>query len=190
MASTACGAKLVMGAPSPRGAGIRYNAALSRFMSGSPYLPLRSDVSQRIDSYSASAPLRHSHNIGFGSDSTNSGDFTSGHDIGRYFLRLAEAVSELFEVAPKSLIGFREVGYRLYGVQYRSVVSVADLFPDSSQGVFGQLLGEKHGQLPGLNHFSLARLGDEQPPGHIEIVADDLLDVLDGDLLFYISHKF
>ena len=61
------------------------------------------------------------------------------------------------------------------------MVLVAALQADDGQGGFGQLFGEIHGELSGLDDFAFAGARLDAVDGDVEVVADHLLDVVDGD---------
>ena len=66
---------------------------------------------------------------------------------------------QLFNIDAELLVRIDEVVDRPAGMQHSSVVFVAAVKADGSQGRFGVLFGEVHGQLPRLNDFPLPGLG-------------------------------
>ena len=64
-----------------------------------------------------------------------------------------------------------------------SMILVATIGADGGEGQLGIFLGEIHAQLTREDDLTLSRFGVDGLHGDIVIVADDLLDILDGDLL-------
>src|SRR5256714_996828 len=71
----------------------------------------------------------------------------------------------------------------LAGVQHGGVVAAAEGIADLRQTVAGELLGERHGDLPRARHRAAAALGPQVRHAHPVVVRHGLLDVLDGDEL-------
>jgi hypothetical protein len=86
---------------------------------------------------------------------------------------------EVFDIDPELFIGIYQIVYRTACVQDGCMVFVPAVKSNSCQGSFGMFLSKKHGKLPGLNDFSLPGFGVDHIEREVEIIAHNLLDVID-----------
>ena len=93
-----------------------------------------------------------------------------------------EFFPQIIHIGPETLVCLRQIVHGAHRMKYRCVVFVPALRTNGGQRALGQLFGKEHGQLTRLYDLPLSGLALEQFHRHIEVVADDLLDVVDGDL--------
>ena len=89
----------------------------------------------------------------------------------------------------KLFVGFQLVGDGLAGVVYRGVVFLSALLPDGGEACIGIFLGEVHGNLSGLHHLAFARIECHLLGRNFEVLADDVDDVLYGNLFDGVAHE-
>lgn len=90
---------------------------------------------------------------------------------------------DLLDLAAEGLVGLKEVRNGLARVEHRGVVAPSDGGADGRERGFGVLLGQVHGDLPGLGDLARALRGVEACEVEVQVVAHHLDDVVDGDLL-------
>ena len=75
-------------------------------------------------------------------------------------------------------------------MQHRRMVFAAYLSADSRQRAFQQIPAHIHGDLPGLDYLPFSGFGQKIIHGDIEILADSLLHLVYGNIVFLLADYF
>ena len=101
-----------------------------------------------------------------------------------------ELLLEVLEVLAEVLVGLLQVVHRAACVKHSGVVLATAVQSDVGQRALRHFLREVHGDLTCLHNLTLAGLALEQFKRQIEVIANDFLDVVDGNFSFGVSNKF
>ena len=93
------------------------------------------------------------------------------------------------DVLLEGLVRGHEVAHGRAGVEDRCVVLAAELGADGRErAARDEVAAHVHGDLAGLDNLALAALGQEHVAGDLEVVADHVLDPVDGDFLLLLPY--
>ena len=96
----------------------------------------------------------------------------------------AEFLFQLLDHGAHIAVGLAQVLNGFACVEHGGMVLVAALHADDGEARLGDLLGEVHGELACLHYLALARCVLDGVDREVKVVADNFLDVVDGDLAY------
>src|SRR6185369_531209 len=94
----------------------------------------------------------------------------------------AQLLSHFIDQPVQIFVGLPSDVNLVDGMQHRGVMLAAKLATDLRQGSFGEMLGQVHGDLPGIDNGARVVLGLDLDQAQSELLSHCLLDRLDRDL--------
>src|SRR5690606_3658177 len=95
----------------------------------------------------------------------------------------AELSTQVIVVLPHLRVALNQLLDLAAAVDHGGVVAAAEGVADVGQAHVGQLLGQRHGDLPRSRDVAVALLGEQARDPDVVVLGDPLLDIVDGDLL-------